>query len=157
MHPQIVVLQRMISSQLIHHFKEPMMQRHWTNLFGALKQAELNAWKSNGAYSEVANPLDYLVEMFNDYENFVSQNQMVQYVPSGPTSPPIKKQPYQASASEWTYLANYTHDLEPTYLARKSILWGADWLRSTWCDCSKYLHQMFLPYHCSGQNDSDKD
>jgi hypothetical protein len=77
---------------------------------------------SNGEHSEAANPLDYRVEIFNDYDNFFPQNEMVRYVSSGPDSPPIKKQSYQASFSECAYLTNFTHDLEPTNLARRPIL-----------------------------------
>jgi hypothetical protein len=85
---------------LMHLFKEPRAQRHWSNLYGVLKQAELDARKSNGEHSEATNPLDYLAEIFNDYENFCPQNAMVRYVSPGTGSPPVKKQPYQASGSE---------------------------------------------------------
>ena len=52
--------------RLMHLFKEPMAQRHWSNLFGVLKRAELDARKSNGQHSEAANPLDSLAEIYND-------------------------------------------------------------------------------------------
>ena len=143
--------------RLMHLFKEPVAQRHWSNLYGVLKRAELDARKSHGEHSEIANPLDCLAELFNDYENFRPQNAMVQYVASASHEAPVKKQPYQASSSEWSYLANYTHDLEPTNLSRKHIIRGADWIKSTWGDCRKYLHLMFLQYHRSGQNDNEKD
>ncbi len=126
-------------------------------MYGVLKRAELDARKSNGEHSEAANPLDYLAEIFNDYENFCPQNAMVRYVSSGTGSPPVKKQPYQASGSEWAYLANYTHDLEPTNIGRRHIIRGSNWIKSTWCDCKKYLHQMFLQYNQSGQNDNKRD
>ncbi len=82
---------------------------------------------------------------------------MVNYVLMGSNSMPVKKQPYQANSSEWAYLANYTHNLEPTNLSRQKIIRGVDWIKSTWTDCRKYLHQMFLQYNHSGQNDSEKD
>jgi hypothetical protein len=122
-----------------------------------LKRAELDARKSTGEHSKVANPLECLAELFNDYNNFRPQNAMVQYISNGTSGQPVKKQPYQASSSEWAYLANYTHDLEPTNLSRRHIIRGADWIKSTWCDCHKYLHQMYLQYNHSGQNDSEKD
>ena len=143
--------------RLMHLFKEPMAQRHWSNLFGVLKRAELDARKSNGQHSEAANPLDSLPEIYNDYKNFHPQNAMVNYVSVGNNSLPVKKQPYQANASEWAYLANYTHNLEPTNLSRQNIIRGADWVKSMWTDCRKYLHQMFLQYNRSGQNDHEKD
>jgi hypothetical protein len=87
--------------RLMHLFEEPRAQRHWSNLYGVLKRAELDARKSNGEHSEAANPLDYLAEIFNDYETFCPQNAMVRYVSPGAGLPPVKKQPYQASGSEW--------------------------------------------------------
>ncbi len=56
--------------RLIHLFKEPSVQRHWTNLHGIMKRAELDARRAPPAYSEGANPLSCLVEVFNDYERF---------------------------------------------------------------------------------------
>jgi hypothetical protein len=82
---------------------------------------------------------------------------MVQYVSTGTNSPPVKKQPYFASSSEWAYLSNYLYHLEPTNFSRKHIIRGADWIESTLLDCRRYLHVMFMQYHCSGQNDKDKD
>ena len=70
---------------------------------------------------------------------------------------PRKKNPYQPSATEWAYLATFTNDLEPTNLARRNIIRGEDWIKSTWTDCRKYLHQMFVNYNRSGQHDDDKD
>jgi len=140
----------------MHLFKEPAAQRHWTNVNGVLKRAKLDARKSNGELSEAANPFDCLAEIFNVYDNFRPQNAMVQYVSNGSQEMPVKNQPYQASSSEWCYLANYTHDLEPTNLSRKHILRGADWIKSTWTDCRKYLHLMFLQYKRSSQNDNIK-
>jgi hypothetical protein len=54
-----------------------------------------------------------------------------------------QKIPYQASEAEWAYLANFTHELESTNLPRRGIVRGEDWVKSTWTDCHKYLHQMF--------------
>jgi hypothetical protein len=143
--------------RLIHLFKEPSVQRHWTNLHGIMKRADLDARKAPAAYAEGANPLSYLAEMFNDYEEFTPQNLMVEYSSPGIHLPPVKKNPYQPSATEWSYLATFAHDLEPTNHTRKHIIRGEDWIKSTWTDCRKYLHQMFINYNRSGQHDDDKD
>ncbi len=119
---------------LMHLFKEPLAQRHWSNPFGVLKRSELDARKSNGQHSEAANPLDALAEIYNDYKNFQPENAMVNYVSVDMNSMPVKKQPYQASAPEWAFLANYAHNLEPTNLSRRHIIRGADWVKSTWTD-----------------------
>ena len=66
--------------RLIHRFKEPSVQQHWTNLHGIMKRAELDARRAPPAYAEGANPLSYLVEVFNDYEGFTPQNLMVEYM-----------------------------------------------------------------------------
>jgi hypothetical protein len=142
---------------LLHLFKEPSVQRQWSNLHSILKREELDARKSSGPYSEQANPLSYLAELFNNYEEFAPQNVMVDYVLQGVDLPPLKKQPYQPSATEWAYLATFTHDLEPTNLSRRNIIRGEDWIKATWNDCRRYLHQMFINYNRLGQHDDDKD
>jgi hypothetical protein len=63
-----------------------MAQRHWSDLHGILKRAELDARKSNGEHLEAANPLDCLAELFNNYRSFRPQNAMVQYVSTGTNS-----------------------------------------------------------------------
>jgi Fic family protein len=55
-------------ARLLHLFKEPFAQRHWTNLHGILTRTELDARKTQGAYAEAANPLSYLAEIFNNYD-----------------------------------------------------------------------------------------
>jgi hypothetical protein len=107
-------------------------------------------------YNEASNPLTYLAKIYNDYDDFHPQNLMVQYVP-GPHGVPVKKTPYQASQTEWAFLANFTHDLEPTNVSRRGIIHGEDWIKSTWTDCRKYLHQMFTNYNRSGQHDDNVD
>jgi hypothetical protein len=82
---------------------------------------------------------------------------MVQYVSPSINLPAVKKQPYQPSSSEWAHLANFTYDLEPTNITQKSIIRGEDWIKSTWADCQKYLHQMFMNYKHSNQHDDDID
>jgi len=144
-------------ARLLHLFKEPMAQRHWTNLYGILSRNQLDARKSSGEQSEAARPLSYLAEMFNDYRGFHPQNVMVQYVSTGPNERPVKKQPFQPSSSDWATLANHCHDIEPTNYARKHILRGEDWIKETWNDCRKYLHQTFIQYNRSGQHDTDMD
>ena len=56
--------------RLIHLFKEPSVQSHWTNLHGIMKRAELDAHRAPPANAEGANPLSYLAEVFKDYEGF---------------------------------------------------------------------------------------
>jgi len=144
-------------AHLIHLFKEPSAQKHWCNLRRVLTRAELDSRKAAAVYNEAANPLVYLAEIFNDYDGFTPQNVMVKYVPNGPNNVPVKKTPYQASETEWAFLANFTHDLEPTNQSRRDIIHGEDWIKSTWTDCRKYLHQMYLNYYRSGQHDDDVD
>ncbi len=71
---------------LLHLFKEPMAQCHWSNLYSALSRPELDARKSSREYSELANPLEILAELFNDYDSFQQQNLMFQYVNAVPHS-----------------------------------------------------------------------
>ncbi len=143
--------------QLIHLFKEPSVQRHWTKLHGIMKRADLDTRKTPPAYAEGANPLSYLAEVFNNYDEFMPQNLMVEYSSAGIYLPPMKKNPYQPSGTEWAYLATFLHGLEPTNHGRKHIIRGEDRIKSTWTDCRKYLHQMFINYNCSGQHEDDKD
>ncbi len=77
---------------LMHLIKEPIAQRHWSNLNGMLKWAELDARKSDGKHSETENPLDCLAKLFNGYEYFRPKKSMVQYVRSGSHKMPVKKQ-----------------------------------------------------------------
>ena len=144
-------------ARLLHLFKAPMAQRHWTNLYGILSRSQLDARRTTGEQSDAANPLSCLAELFNDYHTFQPQNVMVQYVSSDRNGRPVKKQPYQPSSSEWATLANHCHDIEPTNYARKHIIRGEDWVKETWNDCRKYLHQTFIQYNRSGQHDSEMD
>jgi hypothetical protein len=144
-------------ARLINLFKEPTTQKHWYNLRRVMSRAELDSRKAAAVYNEASNPLVYLAEIFNDYEEFRPQNLMVQYVSAGSDRPPIKKNPYQASQTEWAFLANFTHDLEPTNLSWQGIIREEDWIKSTWTDCRKYLHQMFINYNRSGQHDNGMD
>jgi hypothetical protein len=131
--------------RLLHLFKEPRAQRHWTNLYSILSRPELDARKSSREYSESANPLEFLAEIYNDYDNFLPQNLMVQYVSVSRNSRPVKKCPYVASSAEWSYLATFTHELDPANLSRKNIIRGPDWIKATWGEVRKYLHQVFFP------------
>jgi hypothetical protein len=103
---------------LLHLYKDPMAHCHWSNLYGVLSRAELDARKSTGPQAEAENPLNSLVECFNDYETFQPQHVMVEYVSASPNMLPVKRQPYQASSAEWSALANHCHDIEPTNLSR---------------------------------------
>jgi hypothetical protein len=49
------------------------VQCHLTNLHGIMKWADLDASKDPPAYAEASNPLSYLAEKFNNYEEFVPQ------------------------------------------------------------------------------------
>jgi hypothetical protein len=82
---------------------------------------------------------------------------MVQYVSPGLNLMLVKRQPYQASAPEWSTLANHCHDIDSTNMTHKSIICGEDWIKELLNDCHKYLHQTFLQYNCSGQHDAEMD
>lgn len=144
-------------ARLLHLFKEPSAQIHWSNLYGILNRMQLDSRKSSGEQSEAARPLACLAEIFNDYQGFHPQNVMVQYVSRGSQRRPVKKQPYQPSSPEWAVLANHCHDIEPTNESRRHIIRAEDWIKETWNDCRKYLHQTFLQYNRSGQHDPDRD
>jgi hypothetical protein len=144
-------------ARLLHLFKEPGAQRHWCNLYRVLNRRELDARKSGGDYGEAANPLSHLAELFNDYDSFQPQNNMVTYITVTPGTKPVKKFPWEPSASEWAYLATLCHELEPTNMARKHIIRDAGWIKSCWAEVRKFLHAMFLSYNVSGQHDPNKD
>ncbi len=129
-------------ARLIHLFKEPVAQRHWTNHYSVLTHRELNSCKLNTKYSESANPLEFFAQIFNDYDGFQPQNLMVQYTTLSPNSRPVKKCPYVTSSSEWAYLAAFTHDVDPTNVTRRNIIRGPDWIKSTWGEVRRYLHQV---------------
>jgi hypothetical protein len=76
---------------------------------------------------------------------------MVAYVHNGTTGVPQKKHPWEASSDEWADLSTQTYDIEPTNLARRNIFRDAKWIKSTWNDVRKYLHQVFIQYNHSGQ------
>jgi hypothetical protein len=57
-------------ARLIHLFKFPGAQGHWTNHYGVLNRVQLDACRTAGAASDAANPLSCLVEIFNDYAQF---------------------------------------------------------------------------------------
>jgi hypothetical protein len=52
-----------------------------------MTRAELDARKAAPAYAEGANPLMYLAEIFNNYDEFKPQNLMVKYASSGVNQP----------------------------------------------------------------------
>jgi hypothetical protein len=142
-------------ARLLHLFKEPVAQVHWSNLYGVLNRAELDARKTDGPLSDAANALSCLAEIFNDYETFCPQNLMVEYVTAGRNQRPVKRTPFAPSSEEWAVLANETHDIEPTNLSRRNILRDEAWIKATWNDCRKWLHQTFVQYNRSGQHDAD--
>jgi hypothetical protein len=62
---------------LIHLYKYPGAQMHWTNYYGVLSRAQVDARKSTSIQSEVANALTCLAALYNDYDGFTPQNAMV--------------------------------------------------------------------------------
>jgi hypothetical protein len=64
-------------AHLMHLYKCPGAQMHWTNYYGILSGAQLDARKSTGIHAEVANSLSYLAALYNDYTGFTPQNSMV--------------------------------------------------------------------------------
>jgi len=76
-------------------------------------------------------------------------------VHNGTTGVPQKKHPCEASSNEWADLSTQTYDIEPTNLTRRNIFCDAKWIKSTWSDVWKYLHQVFIQYTCSGQRSGD--
>jgi hypothetical protein len=142
--------------RLIYLFKEPSAQVHWFNHFGVLTRVQLDARRSVGAVADAANPLGCLATIFNDYDGFKPQNLMVAYTYDWALRVPIKKVPYQASSDEWSELANHTHDLEPTNLSRRNVLRDSSWIKNTWNDVRRFLHQVFMQYNRLGQHDPEK-
>ncbi len=110
---------------------------------------------TQGAQSEAANALSCLAEIYNDYDSFHPQNLMVKYISPGVNRRPVKKTPFSPSAPEWAELANEAHDIEPTNLLRRGILRDEAWIKSTWNDCYRWLHQTFVQYNRSGQHDAE--
>jgi hypothetical protein len=66
-----------------------------------------------------------------------------------------KKNPWEASSDDWAELSIQTYDIEPTNVARCNIYREAAWIKSTWNDVRKYLHQVFVQYNRSGQRSGD--
>jgi hypothetical protein len=56
---------------------------------------------------------------------------MVHYATPAAGGRPSKVCPYQASASEWSYLATFTHELDPSNVSRKNIIRGPDWIKTS--------------------------
>jgi hypothetical protein len=75
--------------------------------------------------------------MFNDYNNFTPQHEMLKYVPPG-----IKKSPYEANSDEWKTLAPHCYDLEPTNLKRRGITRDGEWIKQTWTNIRGGMHQI---------------
>jgi hypothetical protein len=57
--------------RLLHLFKEPRAQRHWTNLHGVMNRAELDSRKAPAVYAEASNPLCHLAEILTIMMDFV--------------------------------------------------------------------------------------
>jgi hypothetical protein len=142
-------------ARLIHLYKYPGAQMHWTNYYGVLSRAQLDARRSTGVQADAANALSCLAALYNDYEGFTPQNAMVAYVYDATTRSATKKIPYEPSEDEWADLATHCHDIEPTNYNRRSVLKDAAWIKSTWNDVRRYLHAVFVMYNRSGQHDPD--
>jgi hypothetical protein len=82
----------------------------------------LDSRKSGGDYGEAVNPLSNLAELFNDYDKFQPQNNMVTYITVTPGTKPVKKFPWELSALEWSYLTTLCHELEPTNTSQRHII-----------------------------------
>jgi hypothetical protein len=113
-------------ARLIHSFKEPLAQRHWTDLYSVLTRSKIDARKSGGNYAVPANPLASVAEIFNDYNNCVPQNLMLQYLTSQQGSRPVKNFPFEANSPEWSYLATQHQEIEPTNVLRKKLIGGIE-------------------------------
>jgi hypothetical protein len=53
-------IQRMTKPDCCIFFKEPVAQVHWSNLYGVLNRAELDARRTDGPLSDAANALSCL-------------------------------------------------------------------------------------------------
>jgi hypothetical protein len=116
-------------THLIHLYKYPGAQIHWTNYYDVLSRAQLDARKSAGIQAEAANALSCLAELYNDYEGFTPHNAMVAYVYDSSARMAVKKNPYAPSEDERADLANHTHDIEPINLGRKSVIRDSAWIK----------------------------
>jgi hypothetical protein len=108
-----------------------------------------------GPLSDAANPLSCLAEMFSNYFEFQPQNLMIKYVNDPATGLPKKKNPWEPSHDDWAELSLQTYDVDPTNISRKNILRDEVWIKSTWNDVRKYLHQVFIQYNRSRQHSGD--
>jgi hypothetical protein len=72
-------------------YKYPGAQIHWTNYYGVLSRAQLDARKLAGIQAEAANALSCLAELYNNYEGFTPQNAMVAYVYNSSARMAVKK------------------------------------------------------------------
>jgi hypothetical protein len=118
-------------ARLLHLFKDPAAQIHWFSHYGVLNRAQLDARQSSGPESDTANSVSCLASIFNDCKN---SNLRIKWLPMCMIVllvAPRKKVPCEPSHDEWAELANHTHYLEPTSLARRSILHDAARIKST--------------------------
>jgi hypothetical protein len=102
-------------ARLIHLFKFPGAQVHWSNHYGVLNRAQFDACCTMGPASDAANPLSSVAEVFNDYNQFQPQNLMVAYDVT--VGRPVKKSPWECSSDKWEELSIQTYDIEPTNMA----------------------------------------
>jgi hypothetical protein len=126
-----------------------------SNHYGVLNRAQLDARCSSGPASDAANPLSCLAELFNNYEEFQPQNLMVAYVHDPGTGTPKQKSLWEPSSDDWVDLSTQTYDIKPTNMHRQNIYRDAGWIKSTWTEVRKYLHQVFVQYNRSGQQSGD--
>lgn len=58
-----------------------------------------------------------------------------------------KKKPWEPSHDDGAELSTQTFDINPTNVNRKKTLRDETWVKSTWNDVRKYLHQVFILYN----------
>jgi len=128
----------------MHLNKAPEAIIHWSTLSRSLTRRELDGRKSDApsaipsqTMAEVADSYGALATIFNDYENFTPQHEMLKYIPPG-----IRKVPFEANSDEWKDLVNHCYDIEPTNLLRKNIIRDGDWIKQTWNSIRGVMHEI---------------
>ena len=139
-------------ARLLHLYKEPTAQMHWTNMGRSLIRTELDARHSTSSLSDAANPYRKLAEIFNDYETFQPQHAMLVY--ENVRGIPVKKSPFKESEPKWKQLAPLCFDIEPHDLSRKEIHRDADWIKTHWQELRRLLHDRFEEHNRSGRRDA---
>ena len=132
-------------ARLMHLFKFPGAQLHWSNLSRSLTRKELDARKSGTTLSDAANSYAALAVIFNDYNEFCPQHLMVKYIDKNGVA--TRKNPYEANSDEWETLVDDCWDIEPTNVSRKNVIRDGAWFKATWTEVRGFLHQAFKIYN----------